>query len=246
MSYNSKPKMILFDVGGTLFADGKCIPADGFEMLRLSALNPDVTNGAELARYWDEYLNEVSGIKSDSGINLDIPLSSVIRYAAMNTGLKFDIPMAEQEEIFDRFNSSRYVIDGIPELLRELDLLGIRTAIISNNMMSGESLALAVKRRIPSANFEFCLTSADILFAKPSKNIFNAALNYAGINACECWYCGDGKKPDVFGADISGISPVLLDTKSETPIEFRSDEYCKKYLAVNNWFALKEYIQSLN
>ena len=113
-------------------------------------------------------------------------------------------------------------------------------------MMSSESLALAVKRRIPSANFEFCLTSADILFAKPSKNIFNAALNYAGINACECWYCGDGKKPDVFGADISGISHVLLDTKSETPIEFRSDEYCKKYLAVNNWFALKEYIQRLN
>ena len=108
---------------------------------------------------------------------------------------------ASVEEIFDRFNSSRYVIDGIPELLRELDLLGIRTAIISNNMMSSESLALAVKRRIPSANFEFCLTSADILFAKPSKNIFNAALNYAGINACECWYCGDGKKPDVFGAD---------------------------------------------
>lgn len=31
MSYNPKPKMILFDVGGTLFADEKCNPATCFE-----------------------------------------------------------------------------------------------------------------------------------------------------------------------------------------------------------------------
>ncbi len=242
MSYSKKPKMILFDVGGTLFADGKCNPADGFEKLRHYAINPDVTNGEALAECWNEFLSEVTGIKSKSGINLDAPLSCVIKYAAMNTGLVFDIPMAEQEEIFDRYNSSRQVIEGVPELLEKLDSLGIRTAVISNNMMSGESLSLAINRWIPSAKFEFCLTSADILFAKPSSNIFVTALKYADLMPEDCWYCGDGLKPDVYGASACGMTPVLLDVNSSLPLEFRSDVVCEKYLTVNNWNELKEYI----
>jgi FMN phosphatase YigB (HAD superfamily) len=245
MSYNKKPEIILFDVGGTLFADSKCIPADGFEKLRHYALNPDVTNGESLAEYWNEFLAEVSGVKSKSGITLDTPLSSVIKYAAMNTGLVFDITMEEQEEIFDRYNSTRKVIDGVAELLCELDVLGIRTAVISNNMMSGESLSLAVKRWIPSSKFEFCLTSADILFAKPSKNIFKTALSYAGLEASDCWYCGDGKIPDVYGSSGCGITPVLLDEKSGVPFEFCADDICENYLVINNWNVLKNLISDL-
>ena len=242
MSYTEKPDMILFDVGGTLFDDGKCNPADGFEKLRQYALNPEASNGETLSEYWDKYLEEVAKIKSASGIALDIPLSSVIKYAAMNTGLVFDIPMAQQEEIFDRYNSSRTVIDGIPELLDELRSLGIRTAVISNNMMSGESLELAIKHWLPSAKFEFCLTSSDILFTKPSKNIFIAALKYAGLEPSRCWYCGDSVIPDVHGSSLCGMTPVLLDTKASAPLEFRSDENCTDYMTVNNWSVLKDYI----
>lgn len=243
MSYNKQPKMVLFDVGGTLFSDGKCNPADGFEKLRHYATNPNITNGEALAEYWNEFFYEVSGVKSKSEITLDVPLSSVIRYAAMNTGLVFDIPMADQEEIFDRYNSSRNVIDGVPNLLEKLDALGIRTAVISNNMMSGESLSLAIKRWIPSAKFEFCLTSADILFTKPSKNIFITALKHAGLEPEDCWYCGDGIKPDVYGAFTCGMTPVLLDINSSIPLEFRTDDICEKYLTVNNWNVLKNYIE---
>lgn len=242
MAYN-KLKMVLFDVGGTLFDDGKCNPAEGFEKLRRYATNPDVTNGETLAVYWNEFLSEVSGIKSKSGLNLDVPLSSVIKYATMNTGLVFDIPMAEQEEIFDRYNSARSVIDGVTMLLAKLDSLGIRTAVISNNMMSGESLSLAIKRWIPSARFEFCLTSADVLFAKPSNNIFVTALKYAGLKPEECWYCGDKINPDVYGASDCGILPVLLDVNSSIPFELRGDDICKKYLTVNNWNVLSDFIE---
>ena len=245
MDYNKKPKMILFDVGGTLFDDGRCNPADGFEQLRLASLNSENTTAEKLAEYWDEYLNEVSGIKSKSGTFLDIPLSAVIKYATMRAGLIFEIPMAEQEEIFDRHNSTRKVRDSIPELLEKLDSIGIRTAIISNNMMSGESLSLAVKRWIPTSKFEFCLTSADILFTKPSSDIFDCALKYASLNPSECWYCGDGKIPDVYGSSRCGISPVLIDEKSETHFEFRNDEVCENYLAINNWNALKDFVSDL-
>lgn len=245
MAYNKKPKMILFDVGGTLFDDGPCIPIDGLAELRLVAKNPDITDNTTLALLWDEYMTEISGLKSKSGITLDMPLSAPIRYVTMKTGLNFDIPMIEQEEIFDRYNSSRKVIDGVPELLDALHSLSIRTAVISNNAMSGESLALALKRWILNEEFEFCLTSADILYPKPCRDIFLSAVCYAGLDPTECWYCGDSFTPDILGSSGIGMTPVLLDTKSNTPFKVCENENTGKYITVNHWNALKEHIENL-
>lgn len=242
--YNKKPEMILFDVGGTLFDDSKCIPVDGLSKLRLAAKNPDVTDDMTLARLWEEYMEEISGMKSKSGVTLDMPLSAPIKYVTMLTGLRFDISVTEQEEIFDRYNSSRAVIDGVPELLAKIEALGIRTAVISNNAMSGESLALAIKRWIPTAKTEFCLTSADLLLTKPDKSLFLAAASFAGVEPSDCWYCGDGRIPDVDGAKNGGMLPVLLDRTSTVPFEKRVDGGRGEYLAVNHWDELKKHLQN--
>lgn len=245
MPYDKKPKMILFDVGGTLFDDGKCNPADGFAALLKHAKNADNVSCSALAQLWTEYLEEIGKLKSISGIALDIPLSSIIKYATMNAGLEINIPMAEQEEIFDRFNSTRKIIDGVPQLLDAIHSLGIRTAIISNNAMSGESLAASIRYWIPNADMEFCLTSADLLFCKPGKMLFEAATSYAHLSPAECWYCGDGRIPDVDGAINAGLSPILLDTKSNISLEMRTDGGNGEYMAVNCWDALKDYLLKL-
>lgn len=246
MSYDKKPSMILFDVGGTLFSGGNFSAYNGLEALRLSALNPDITDTTSMTTLWDNYAEEVgSGHKSVSGTSLDFPLSGALKYITMKVGLHFDIPMYKQEEIFDRFNSSRKVLDGIPELLETADLLGIRTAVISNNAMSGESLALAVKHWIPQSKMEFCLTSADILLSKPDRNIFDIAVNYAGLKADECWYCGDSFTPDVLGAKSAGLKPVLINSKSAIPLSFDTDSKVGKYMVINNWNVLSKYITDL-
>ncbi len=244
--YNKKPQMILFDVGGTLFNDGKCIAEDGFSALLRVAENPEVTNEKILTEYWNEYINEVcKGLKSKSGISLDAPLSAIIKYATMNAGLHIDLPMPQQEELFDRYNSTRKVIDGIPELFKTLEEFNIRYGIISNNAMSGEGLELSLKHWIPTINPELCLTSADILFTKPYEKIFFAASNYAHLKPEDCWYCGDGRIPDVAGAKNAGMCPILIDEKSEKPLEFREDGGRGGYMAVNNWNALKVYLEKL-
>ncbi len=243
MSYNVKPKMILFDVGGTLFHGGKFSSADGLSKLRLYAKNPQVTDDETLVSLWNEYMEETHiPLKSKSGITLDMPLSAVIKYITMNAGLHFDISIAEQEEIFDRFNSQREVIDGVKELLLTLEKLNIRTAVISNNAMSGEGLKLAIDRWIPENNFEFILTSADLLFAKPDKSLFVAAAKYAHLNTTDCWYCGDGRIPDVDGGKNAGMKPVLLDEKSDIPLEMRTDGGRGEYMTVNNWKELEKFL----
>lgn len=246
MPYNKKPKMILFDVGGTLFDDGRCIPAEGLSHLRLAADNPEVTDDKTLAGLWEKAMNELDVPRlSRSGYELDIPLSCVLKFVAMQAGLKFSISAAHREEIFDRFNSTRELTPGISELLSRLDAAKIRTAVISNNMMSGEGLALSVSRWIPESKMEFCLTSADLLFSKPCPDLFLAAAGFAGLAPADCWYCGDGRVPDVEGAFAGGMTPVLYSPDAARPFEMRSDAGKGEYLAVSSWSVLGDMISEL-
>lgn len=245
MSYDKKPKMILFDVGGTLFDGGKFLLYNGLDKLRLAAENPEVTDTETLVKLWDEYTDDVNNsLKSKSGTVLDMPLSAVLKYITMITGLRFKLSMPELEEIFDRHNSERKVIDGVPELLDTIASLGIRSAVISNNAMSGDGLELAIKHWIPVEKFEFSLTSADILLCKPDKRIFEVAAAFAGLDTEDCWYCGDGKRPDVDGSFNSGMTPILLDTASSLPLEMRKDGG-REYMTVNSWHVLKDVLMGL-
>lgn len=242
--YTEKPAMIIFDVGGTLFDDGPCIAENGLRELRLAAKNPDITDDSRLVALWNDYMTEVChGLKTESGTFIDIPLSAAINYVTMKSGLRFDITMIQKEVIFDAFNSSRKVIDGVTELLCTLKQKNIRTAVISNNVMSGESLAAALKNNIPDADFEFVITSADVSFSKPDSRIFEAAAAVAQLDPAQCWYCGDSRKPDVKGAKNSGMKPILLDTKSEAKTEIVSDEFAENYLKVNHWDELTAIIK---
>lgn len=244
--YLKKPEMILFDVGGTLFIDGKCIPRDGLSELRKLAENPDITDDNTLLALWDEYMDEVDvGLCSKNGAVLDIPLSVVLKYIIMKSGLRINLPMYDIEEIFDRYNSSRAVAEGLTGLLDVIKSKGIRAAVISNNAMSGESLFLSIKRWIPSSHFEFCLTSADILLAKPCRQIFSIAASFAGLKPSDCWYCGDGFRPDVYGALKAGMHPVLIDRSADNSLTFRTYEGMGEYMVINHWDKLSEYINNL-
>ena len=70
---NTIPKMIIFDVGGTLFNDGEFDPIAGFEALRQQACNPEITSAEVLTKLLYEYIDKIK--EPDS--KLEIPLSSV-------------------------------------------------------------------------------------------------------------------------------------------------------------------------
>ena len=246
MSYFKKPKMVLFDVGGTLFDDAHSNPLDGFSKLRLYADNPEVTDNETLANLWFEFLNDMDlPYTSKIGYGLEIPLTALLNYVIMNSGLHYSIPMAEIEELYDRFNSPRSVFEGVPELLDTLHDLGIRTAVISNNPMSGESLTLALKHWIPTSKFDFVMTSADILYQKPAKALFATAAKRAGLDPADCWYCGDNCIPDVDGPRSCGMTAVHFNRKTSVPFAMCTEGGREEYLAVNNWNSLREHLLGL-
>ena len=242
MTYSKKPKMILFDVGGTLFDDGKFSAIDGLRAVREASLNPQATDDSTLLSLWNEFENKVNEFLPSC---FELPLSATLKYVIHNSGLEFNKSVPELEEIFDRFNSPRRLIDFVPELLKTLKDLGIRTAVISNNAMSSESLSLALKRWIPDADFEFVLTSADFIFPKPRPELFLSAANSAGLSPYECWYCGDTFVADIKGSLSAGMHPVLLDKTADSEIEICVCDGQGEYLKVKNREALRKYILSL-
>ena len=53
--------------------------------------------------------------------------------------------------------------------------------------------------------------SCDVKFRKPSREIFNIALEQAGLTAAETLYIGDSIAADIRGANAAGLISVLKD-----------------------------------
>lgn len=246
MAYTKKPEMIFFDVGGTLFKDGPFYPLEGFKGLVQCSENGCPEDAERMLKCFNEIYEEVHPFyRSRSGITADIYLPGLLKYIFMKCGLKFSLSMPELEEVFDRYDTSREIMPGIVDLLNYLDAAGIRTAVISNNMVTGNGLALSISRWLPEAKMEFVLTSADLIVAKPWRGLFEAAAAYAGVDPADCWYCGDGLIPDVDGARNGGMTPVLIDPASEAPVEYRTDGGRAEYLTVRHWDELVKILKTL-
>ncbi len=233
-----KPKLVLFDFGGTLIIDSPFSANDGLDALRLAADNPEVTTTGYMCELWQTIDSRVSQRgRSEAGYTLEIQLSGILRNIFALTGLRYSISLTECEIIFDRFNATRTATPHMAELLKTLNSAGIKTAVISNTVLSGEAMAIAIKEQLPESKMEFILTSADYLFCKPAPDMFLAAGKKAGVEPGECWYCGDSLTADVGGAHNSGILPVLYDSKSDILFECK-EHNGKEYYTMNSWAEL--------
>lgn len=234
-----KPKLVLFDFGGTLINDSEFRLQPGAEALRLAADNPEDTTTEILSDLWLSMQQRLSrrAQSDEAGYELETQLSGMLRNILAVAGLRYSIGIAECEAIFDRHNSERKATPHMARLLHTLGAAGIRTAVISNTTLSGEAMAVTIKEHFPQSKMEFVITSADYLFCKPAPEMFVAAAKTAGIEPGECWYLGDSFGPDVVGAHGSGMLPVLYESKSDTPFE-RRERQGKAYYVVNSWSEL--------
>lgn len=228
-----KPKMVLFDFGGTL-CTGSFDLEKGMEALRLAANNHDCATTKEMCGMW----REASDYLRSNTNKVETPLDAVLRGILIRCGLRYDFGVDECGTIFDSANSEgRKPLPFIEELLRVLHEKGIRTAVISNNALSGKQLKRVIDFQIPRNKFEFIFSSADFLMCKPAPDMFEAAAKFARLAPSECWYCGDSFGDDVRGSHKAGMFAVHYAADSEIPFELKTDNQ-KAYAVINDWRAL--------
>ena len=206
--------MIIFDYGHTLLYEPGCDYVRGnAELLKYAIKNPnnctleDVRKGVELI--FGEHAENVRKIGYDiSGQICDRALYEYL-------GIEFSLSPLEMETIFWNAASAGAIMPDADKMLEYLSQHGIRTAVISNLLRSGDALTERLNRLLPNNQFEFVMTSSDYFLRKPNRILFDIALQKAGLSASDVWYCGDNVRADIEGASQAGIYPVWYDNETE-------------------------------
>lgn len=214
-----RPQMILFDYGGTLLHEPDVDYLRGEKaVFRHVTENPRHVTPEEAARLGTELFLSARPCRH-SGWELHEHQQLRLKYDLL--GLRFDLPMDDLEKLLWTAASPGAPMPGVREMLSDLRLRRIRTAVISNLGYTGMALEDRLQRLLPEHRFEFVIASSDYGVRKPDPLIFRAALARAGLDASAAWYCGDQIGTDVFGAQQAGLFPVWYEDTT-LPNGFRS------------------------
>lgn len=210
----NKPEMIIFDNGHTLLYEPDWNSERGNRALFAHiSKNPKGVTVKEYMKTCTEVFGKMEDIRKNH--NCDISARVGNRVVAELLDIEFSLTPLERETVFWTAASSGAVMPYADKMLDCLNENGIRTAVISNLVWSGEALTERFNRLLPNNKFEFVITSSDYMYRKPSRVLFDIALNKAGISADRVWYCGNCITADVAGAHSAGIFPVLYE--GDTP-----------------------------
>jgi len=230
------PKMIIFDYGHTLlYEPGWDSQRGAIELLKHAVKNKynithdDLQVGADMV-----FGEHVQYIRS---FGYDISGQVGNRFLYEYLGLEFDLTPCELETLFWNAASAGEIMPGADRMLDYINENGIRSAVISNLLWSGEALTKRLNRLLPNNKFEFVMTSSYYLFRKPNRLLFELALRKAGLDAKDVWFCGDNPQADVEGSAQVGIYPVWYDNGTGKYHEDRTDETAPQceHLYIKEW-----------
>lgn len=240
------PKMILFDYGHTLLYEPGWDPIKGnTELLKYTTKNPnnytleDIRKAAELI--FGQHVESVRKI----GYDISGQVCDRVLYEYL--GIEFSLTPCEMETVFWNGASAGAIMPDTDKMLDYINKNGIRSAVISNLLWSGDALTERLNRLLPNNQFEFAMTSSDYFVRKPNRILFDIALQKAGIPADEVWYCGDNPKADIEGASQVGIYPIWYDNDTEKNYKDRSNEYLPQceHLHIHEWNEMMDFLERI-
>ena len=243
-----KPRMILFDYGGTLLNESDFSFREGEKaVFRHVIRNPKGLSSDTVSDYETDFFRSLGPVRD---LGYEPHEFQMLRLKYEMNEIELDISYEEAERILWDYTAplteSSYM-PGIRELLRYLNEQGIRTAVISNLGWSGKALADRIHRMFPDQLFEFILSSSDYGIRKPDRRLFELALIKAHLAADEVWFVGDTFDKDIQGAHNAGIFPVLYTgTMPKGPVRqkhFPEADY--EYLIIDDYQKLIKTISEI-
>ena len=232
------PKMILFDYGQTLIAEQRFDGIKGTEAVLKHATRNKYNLTAEQIQERANELNKEFGRYDPEKkhlLQIEIPNTMFTPYLYDSLGIEIELSNAEIDTVFWDAAAPGVPTEGMENFLEYLKNKGIRTGVISNIAYAQSVVAGRINRMLPGNSFEFIITSSNYIFRKPSKRIFDLALEKSGLNPDETWYIGDQYECDIKGALNAGIFPVWYIGAIDLP---SNDD--KNILTVKTWDKLME------
>lgn len=238
---NTRPEMIFFDYGNTLCTEPSTFDGiKGFAALIEKAdNNPQNVTPERLWKMQEKVRKDMDKINAD---DFEVNHREILRLITSSFGLEFSISDCEIEDILWNTAFPASPIEGVNEMMKLLERLGIRTAVVSNMSFSGEVLKKRIDRHVPSEKFEFVLASSDCFYRKPREEIFLAALGKANIQPEKCAFCGDSVVCDIIPSAKLGMQPIWLPKHSDAK-KMRSKAEKAGALIFENYHELSAYAE---
>lgn len=206
------PKIIIFDVGGTLIKGIWNDSILGYKYLYDEIL--DVREGL------DDYLEFVTGmfpvIKQRETCDLEFSFQSFFNYLKDVYGLKSDLPYEEIEYKFARCFYEPILNDHVIELLDYLKSLNIPLYVLSNSMYSTSCVEKELLELGIRDYFELVISSGDHLVRKPSCDLFKLYLkkfDMMGYHHEDICYIGNDYYYDITTPVKLGMMAVHINDK---------------------------------
>ena len=211
-------RAVFFDLYGTLA--GFDPPREDIQARAAAEFGFEVTKEGVDAGYHmeDEFMtrqNATMPLRSLSGDEQRVFFSKFEQLVLRGAGHEVDLELAGQ--VWTAVRKQKYRIALFPDVVDGLDrlrALGLTVALISNMTTTGEKLCDEVGL---VGHVDFATTSGETGFEKPDARIFEAATARAGVEPDQAVHVGDQLESDIFGAENSGICPVLMDRYNGHP-----------------------------
>lgn len=244
MTKIKRPDMILFDYGHTLLYETDCDIERGVnELFKHITRNPDGITVNDYVKAVDAvYGKGEQVIKNEQCV---ISARACDRVIASLLNIEFNLTPLEQEVMFWTVSANCEVMPQADRVLDYLNSKGIKTGMITNIIWSGEAMRERLNRLLPNNRIELIIASSDYLFRKPSKILFDIALNKSGLPPEKVWYCGDNPRADVEGAAGVGIFPVWYDNDTDSESKDRAYVPQCEHLHIKDWSEMMKILDKL-
>lgn len=240
----NKPEMIIFDNGHTLLYEPDWNSERGNRAIFAHITkNPKGVNVEDYTAACFDVFGKMEEIRKTHNCDISARVGNEI--VAKLLGIEFSLPPLERETIFWNAATPGAIMPYTDKMLDYLNELGMRTAVISNLVWSGEALSERLNRLLPNNKFEFVITSSDYMYRKPDRVLFDIALNKAELSADKVWYCGNSVSSDIIGAHGAGIFPVLYEGKTPD-VENDLSMVDFEFIHINNWCELIAVLEKMS
>ncbi len=233
-----KPKMILFDYGGTILCEPEWDMLRGEKILFEHVIeNPHHYTPEELCSWEKAYFQSLQPVRDLGAEPTEIQM---LRLKYELHGIRLDISYEEAENIFWDYTaplSERCLLPNIEKTLEYIYENGIRSGVISNIGWTGAALKRRINTLVPKNHFEFIIASSDYGLRKPDARLFQIAMEKAKLSAAEVWFCGDTYDKDISGAQEAGMTAVYYQGVKEGIFERQSvrEEHRQSILIITDW-----------
>ena len=234
------PKMILFDYGQTLMDERGFDGIAGTKaILKYAVKNPYNRTAEEVQKAAEDLIHEYQlfSVGSDIRSQIEVPNRMFNSFLYSSLGIELSLSPTEIDGIFWNAAAPISPTEGIEEFLLFLNDLHIKTAVISNMAYCGKALEERLSTAFPKHRFEFIISSADYMFRKPNRKIFELALLKADLKPQDVWYIGDQYDCDIKGSENIGIFPVWYTGAILPP------NHSSSVLKISNWDELKNILK---